>query len=96
MLISSHTSPQLGTYNSLGLMLTAAAVYWILHALNFTVQIRNVCVLLAPWFASNTSLVTYFFTKEVSDSPSAGLIGAAMIAIVPGTTLILASDLLGQ
>jgi dolichyl-diphosphooligosaccharide--protein glycosyltransferase len=67
-----------------GLMLTAAAVYWILHALNFTVQIRNVCVLLAPWFASNTSLVTYFFTKEVSDSPSAGLIGAAMIAIVPG------------
>ncbi len=73
-------------------MVTAAAVYWILHALNFTVQIRNVCVLLAPWFASNTSLVTYFFTKEVSDSPSAGLIGAAMIAIVPGTTHILASD----
>jgi dolichyl-diphosphooligosaccharide--protein glycosyltransferase len=28
--------------------------------------------------------VTYFFTKEVSNSSSAGLIAAAFIAIVPG------------
>jgi dolichyl-diphosphooligosaccharide--protein glycosyltransferase len=67
-----------------GLMLTAGLVYWILHALNLTVQIRNVCVLLAPWFASNTAIVTYFFTKEVSNSSSAGLVAAAFVAIVPG------------
>lgn len=47
-----------------GLMVTAAAVYWVLNAFNITVQIRNVCVLLAPWFASNTAIATYFFTKE--------------------------------
>ncbi len=31
------------------------------------VQIRNVCVLLAPWFASNTAIATYLFTSEAYD-----------------------------
>jgi len=66
-----------------GLMATAAIVFWFLNFLNFTVNIRNVCVLLAPWFASNTTLVTYFLTKEVKNT-SAGLLAAAFIAIVPG------------
>lgn len=66
-----------------GLMFTAGAVYHVLHALNITIDIRNVCVLLAPWFASNTAIVTYFFTKEIH-SKSAGLVAAAMIAVVPG------------
>src|SRR3546814_9350650 len=57
----------------LGLMFTAGAVYHALHALNITIDIRNVCVLLAPWFASNTAIVTYFFTKEIH-SKSAGLV----------------------
>jgi dolichyl-diphosphooligosaccharide--protein glycosyltransferase len=65
-------------------MFTAGAVYHVLHALNITIDIRNVCVLLAPWFASNTAIVTYFFTKEIH-SKSAGLVAAAMIAVVPGT-----------
>jgi len=68
-----------------GLMFTAALVHNALHALNFTVDLRNVCVLLAPWFASNTSLVTYFLTKEVWDE-KAGLLAAAFIAIIPGYT----------
>lgn len=65
-------------------MATAAIVFWVLNALNITVNIRNVCVLLAPWFASNTAIVTYFFAKEVKNS-STGLVAAAFIAIVPGT-----------
>lgn len=65
-----------------GLMLTAAFVYWGLNWLNITVNIRNVCVLLAPWFASNTSLATYFLVKQVKDK-SAALFAAAFIAIVP-------------
>jgi dolichyl-diphosphooligosaccharide--protein glycosyltransferase len=48
-------------------MFTAAAVFWVLNFFNITVNIRNVCVLLAPWFASNTTLVTYFMTKEVKN-----------------------------
>lgn len=66
-----------------GLMVTAALVYWVLRFLRFTVNIRNVCVLLAPWMASNTCIVTYLFTKELHSS-RAGLIAAAFIAIVPG------------
>jgi len=66
-----------------GLMVTAAAVFWVLNYFNITVNIRNVCVLLAPWFASNTSLVTYFLTKEAK-STGAGLVAAAFISIVPG------------
>lgn len=64
-------------------MVTSAIVFWILNAIHITVNIRNVCVLLAPWFASNTAMVTYFLTKEVKNSSSA-LLSAAFIAIVPG------------
>jgi len=67
-----------------GLMLTAAVVHWVLHFLNITVDIRNVCVLLAPFFASNTAMITYLFAKEVDDSKATGLVAAAMIGIVPG------------
>eukprot|EP01092_Planopodium_desertum_P001304 TRINITY_DN11902_c0_g1_i2.p3 TRINITY_DN11902_c0_g1~~TRINITY_DN11902_c0_g1_i2.p3 ORF type:complete len:365 (-),score=77.68 TRINITY_DN11902_c0_g1_i2:963-2057(-) len=66
-----------------GLMVTSAIIYWILHALNITIAIRNVCVFLAPWFASNTALAAYFLGKEVKDEGT-GLLAAALIAIVPG------------
>eukprot|EP01133_Synstelium_polycarpum_P017276 gene17276-20605_t len=66
-----------------GLMATAAAVHWVLNQFNLTVNIRNVCVLLSPWFASNTAMVTYKFAKEIKDTET-GLVAAAMIAIVPG------------
>eukprot|EP00698_Gefionella_okellyi_P007423 TRINITY_DN180_c0_g1_i1.p1 TRINITY_DN180_c0_g1~~TRINITY_DN180_c0_g1_i1.p1 ORF type:complete len:745 (-),score=182.80 TRINITY_DN180_c0_g1_i1:412-2646(-) len=66
-----------------GLMFTAAGVYWILNALSLTVNIRNVCVLLAPFFASNTAVVTYLLGKEARDEAT-GLMAAALIAIVPG------------
>ncbi|GBG67744.1 hypothetical protein CBR_g872 [Chara braunii] len=66
-----------------GLMVTAALIYWVLQALTFTVHIREVCVLTAPFFASNTALVGYFFGKELRDSAT-GLIAAAFLAICPG------------
>ncbi|QHO42629.1 Dolichyl-diphosphooligosaccharide--protein glycosyltransferase subunit STT3B [Arachis hypogaea] len=66
-----------------GLMLTAAALYWVLRFLRFAVHIREVCVLTAPFFASNTTLVAYFFGKEIWDS-GAGIVAAALIAICPG------------
>ncbi|KAL0421686.1 UNVERIFIED_CONTAM: Dolichyl-diphosphooligosaccharide--protein glycosyltransferase subunit STT3B [Sesamum latifolium] len=59
-----------------GLMVTAALIYWILRFLRFAVHIREVCVLTAPFFASNTTLVAYFFGKELWDS-GAGLVAAA-------------------
>nr|KYP71410.1 Dolichyl-diphosphooligosaccharide--protein glycosyltransferase subunit STT3 [Cajanus cajan] len=66
-----------------GLMLTAVAIHSLLRLLRLAVHIRKVCVLTAPFFASNTTLVAYFFAKEVWDS-GAGLVAAALIAICPG------------
>ncbi|CAN6463413.1 unnamed protein product [Victoria cruziana] len=66
-----------------GLMVTAASIYRLLRFLSFAVHIREVCVLTAPFFASNTTLVAYLFGKELWDS-GAGLVAAALIAICPG------------
>ncbi|EGN91742.1 glycosyltransferase family 66 protein [Serpula lacrymans var. lacrymans S7.3] len=66
-----------------GLMATSGVIYNFLHALNLPVDIRNVCVLLAPGFSALTAWATYMFTKELKDE-SAGLLAAAFIGIVPG------------
>ncbi|EPT01100.1 hypothetical protein FOMPIDRAFT_159423 [Fomitopsis schrenkii] len=66
-----------------GLMATSGVIYNILHALNLPVDIRNICVLLAPGFSALTAWSTYMFTKEMKNE-SAGLLAAAFIGIVPG------------
>ncbi|KAG2226013.1 hypothetical protein INT45_002479 [Circinella minor] len=66
-----------------GIMVTSAIIHNILHYLNFQVDIRNICVLLAPIFSGATSVATYLLTKELKDS-SAGLLAAAFIGIAPG------------
>ncbi|XP_075980463.1 catalytic subunit 3A of the oligosaccharyltransferase complex [Anticarsia gemmatalis] len=66
-----------------GLMVTSATLYNIMQFLNITIDIRNVCVFLAPFFSSLTTIVTYLLTKELKDE-GAGLVAACMIAIVPG------------
>ncbi|KAN0132809.1 glycosyltransferase [Lactarius tabidus] len=66
-----------------GLMATSGVIYNALHALHLPVDIRNVCVLLAPGFSALTAWATYMFTKEMKDE-SAGLLAAAFIGIVPG------------
>src|SRR5258707_1272938 len=42
-----------------GLMATSGVIYSALHALNLPVDIRNVCVLLAPGFSALTAWATY-------------------------------------
>ncbi|KAH9940753.1 oligosaccharyl transferase STT3 subunit [Epithele typhae] len=66
-----------------GLMATSGVIYNVLHALNLPVDIRNICVLLAPGFSALTAWSTYMFTKEMKDE-SAGLLAAAFIGIAPG------------
>jgi dolichyl-diphosphooligosaccharide--protein glycosyltransferase len=66
-----------------GLMWTAAAVYYLMNFLRLTVNIRNVCVLLAPLFAGNTSIAVYLLTKQVWNA-SAGVLAAAFMSVVPG------------
>jgi len=66
-----------------GIMVTAAAIHSFLNFLNFPVDIREVCVFLAPLFSAFTAYATYLLTCEIKDS-SAGLLAAGFIAIVPG------------
>ncbi|RUS22854.1 STT3 subunit of Oligosaccharyl transferase [Endogone sp. FLAS-F59071] len=66
-----------------GLMITSAIIHNVLHFFNFPIDIRNVCVLLAPMFSGATAFATYLLTAEMKDS-SAGLLAAAFIGIAPG------------
>lgn len=66
-----------------GLMVTAAILHNILHAISLPVDIRNVCVFFAPVFSGLTAFTTYLFTKELKDS-SAGLLAAIFVGIAPG------------
>merc|ERR1712038_1790579 len=66
-----------------GLMVTSAIFYHILNFFHISIEVRNVCVLLAPFFSSLTTLVTYKLTTELF-SKGAGLVAACFISIVPG------------
>jgi len=65
-------------------MVTSGVIYHIFRFLTFPVDIRNICVLLAPGFSGLTALATYLFTAEMTPSPSAGLLAAAFMGITPG------------
>jgi dolichyl-diphosphooligosaccharide--protein glycosyltransferase len=65
-------------------MVTSGVIYHILRLLTIPVDIRNICVLLAPGFSGLTALAMYLLTSEMSDSPSAGLLAAAFMGITPG------------
>lgn len=65
-------------------MVTSGAIYHALKALTIPVDIRNICVLLAPGFSGLTAFATYLLTNEMSTSPSAGLLAAIFMGIAPG------------
>ncbi|SNX87384.1 probable oligosaccharyltransferase [Melanopsichium pennsylvanicum] len=66
-----------------GLMVTSGAIYNLFHSLNIPVDIRNICVLLAPAFSGLTAWATYMFTAAMKDD-AAGLLAAVFIGIAPG------------
>jgi dolichyl-diphosphooligosaccharide--protein glycosyltransferase len=66
-----------------GLMATAGAIHWLLNLINISINVRNMCVFLAPLFAANTAIASYLLVEEVTHRSSAGLIAAALSGIVP-------------
>lgn len=67
-----------------GLMVTSGLIWHVLRDyLALPVDIRNICVLLAPVFSGLTAIAMYFFTKEMKDS-NAGLLAAIFMGIAPG------------
>ena len=65
-------------------MVTSGVIYHVLRLLGLPVDIRNICVLLAPGFSGLTALAMYLLTCEMGSSPSAGLLAAAFMGITPG------------
>jgi dolichyl-diphosphooligosaccharide--protein glycosyltransferase len=65
-------------------MVTSGVIYHILRLLSLPVDIRNICVLLAPACSGLTAFAAYLFTAELSPSPSAGLLAAVFMGISPG------------
>lgn len=67
-----------------GLMSTTYIFWWLLNKyLYLPIDIRHVCVFIAPVFASFTSFSTYFLTKEITKRSEAGLFAALFMALVP-------------
>lgn len=68
-------------------MVTSGLIWKALHAINIPVDIREVCVQLAPAFSGLTAFATYLFAKEVGrdgSRESTGLWAALFIGITPG------------
>lgn len=67
-----------------GLMVTSGVIWHTLREwLRLPVDIRNICVMLAPAFSGLTAIASYFLTKEMKDS-NAGLLAAIFMGIAPG------------
>lgn len=66
-----------------GIMVTSSMIKWTLDFFAFPLDIRNVCVFIAPSFAAFTSISTYLFTKECTNRSESALLAALFIAIVP-------------
>ncbi|ORY62259.1 putative oligosaccharyltransferase [Pseudomassariella vexata] len=67
-----------------GLMVTSGVIYHLLRALTVPVDIRNICVLLAPACSGLTAFAAYLLTNEMTTSSSAGLLAAVFMGITPG------------
>eukprot|EP00606_Chrysophyceae_sp_TOSAG23-5_P000957 GSChrysophyteH2.ASY1.ANO1.414.1 assembled CDS len=64
-------------------MLSAAVVNWIVNFVNFNINIRHICVFLAPLFSMAAALSSYALTTEVTKRSATGLLAAAFTAVVP-------------
>lgn len=71
------------------LMITSYTIHRVLEIISIPVDIRNICVFLAPVFASFTAISSYFFAKEITKRSEAGLLAGLFISIVPSKFAIL-------
>ncbi|ODV98058.1 hypothetical protein PACTADRAFT_47880 [Pachysolen tannophilus NRRL Y-2460] len=68
-----------------GLMVTSGVIKHFLNFVGLPIDIRNICVLLAPAFSSVTSLFIFFLTNEITDhNTTASLFSAIFMGITPG------------
>lgn len=66
-----------------GLMAVAAFIYWFMEFIGIPVEIRHVCVFIAPLFAAFSSLALFLLTKEVTGKTTTALLAAMLLAVSP-------------
>ena len=66
-----------------GIMFTSAMIKWAMDYIALPLDIRNICVFLAPVFSGGTAVSTYLLTKECTNKIEAGLIAALFVSMVP-------------
>lgn len=66
-----------------GLMAAAALLHWALACVGVPVDIRHVCVMLAPLFAAFAALALFLLTKEVTRKTTTALLAAMLLAVSP-------------
>ena len=73
----------------------AAAAHRLLGLAGLSVQLQDLCALLAPVCAATCCPLIYWLGKEVGDDPAVGLIGAGLFALMPASTSSTASGSFG-
>ncbi|KNB42178.1 dolichyl-diphosphooligosaccharide--protein glycosyltransferase subunit [Blastocystis sp. subtype 4] len=66
-----------------GLMGTSYVFHKILNMLHFTIQVRNMCVFIAPIFAAATAIASYLLTYEATRRTNTALLASAFVGLVP-------------
>lgn len=67
-----------------GIMITSAIIHYVMNTwMALGVDIRDVCVFLAPAFSGLTAIATFLLTRELAGS-SAALFAASFMAVCPG------------
>ena len=66
-----------------GIMVTSSMIKWALDFIAFPIDIRNICVFLAPAFSGLTAVSTFLLAKECTNRVEAGLLAGLFISIVP-------------
>jgi len=66
-----------------GIMWTSCMMKWALDFLAFPLDIRNICVFMAPIFSVPQCYSTYLLAKEATNRVDAGLYSALFMAVVP-------------
>ncbi|KAH0471785.1 MAG: uncharacterized protein KVP18_002716 [Porospora cf. gigantea A] len=66
-----------------GVMVTAAALHWVLHLVGLPMEVRDVCVFLGPVFACLTALMVYALVRESCGWRSTALLAAYLVSTSP-------------
>lgn len=66
-----------------GLMAASAILYWIADSVGIPIEIRHVCVFIAPLFSAFSSLALFLLTKEVTRKTTTALLAAMLLGICP-------------